>query len=76
MNAHSGCPKRYDLTGIDFEAHDMPAGQVDGEARGVVSAVNPSTCSITISEVRDCLSGWFDAAIQPRLRGFPATAGY
>jgi hypothetical protein len=37
-----------DVAGIDFEAHDLPTGEVDGEESGVVSAVDLAAYSITI----------------------------
>ncbi len=39
-----------DAAGVDFEAHDFPTGEVDGEAMGLVSAVDPANFSITIDE--------------------------
>lgn len=37
-----------DMTGVDFEAHTLPSGEVDGEISGTVAAVDPANYAITI----------------------------
>ncbi len=39
-----------DSVGIDFEAHDLPTGEVDGQTSGLVSGVDPGAFSITIDD--------------------------
>ncbi|MCP4247814.1 MAG: S8 family serine peptidase, partial [bacterium] len=39
-----------DVTGVDFEAHALPTGEVDGEVAGSVLAVDPANYNLTIDD--------------------------
>lgn len=38
------------VPGVNFEAHNLPPGEVDGMSKGIVQAVNPEAYSVTIDE--------------------------
>ncbi len=39
-----------DVTGVDFEVHSLPSGEVDGELTGMVTAVDSPGYSLTIDD--------------------------